>query len=111
MLAGKASKTQAHLARRQDTVHLSHDGLITAQIRQGIENKADIETEKVSLIFSHEFDGKPENFVIPRCAGYEPSTEGALSYDVPGNIFKVEECAEGRGDCALLRGDLADAGP
>ena len=93
----RQNRVQAHLTRRQDTVHLSHDGFITAQICRGIENKANVETEVVSLVFSHEFDRKPEHFVVPRGAGHESSIEGALSNDVLGNIFKVEERAEGRG--------------
>jgi hypothetical protein len=51
---------EAHLAHGQDTVHLPQDGLITPQIRLGIEIKAAIETEVVPLIFSHKFDRKPE---------------------------------------------------
>ena len=41
---------QAYLARRQDTVHLSDHGFIAAQIRRGIEYKADVEPKVVSLI-------------------------------------------------------------
>jgi hypothetical protein len=108
-LLGRQDRSRAHLARGQDTVHLSHDGLITAQIRLGIENKADVETEVVPLIFSHKFDRKPEHFVVPRGASHESTAEGALRNDVLGHILKVEECAVGRGERAFLRGDL-DAG-
>lgn len=73
---------RAHLARRQDTVQLSDDGLITAKVRRGIEHKADVEPEVVSLIITQQLDRKPENFVRPRGAGHEPSAEGTLSDDV-----------------------------
>src|ERR1700761_285244 len=102
----RQDRHQAHLARSHDTVHLPHDGLIAAQICRGIENEANVETEVVPLVFSHKLDGKPEHFVVPCGASHEPTAEGALRYDVLGHIFKVEECADGRGECALLRGDL-----
>jgi hypothetical protein len=43
---------QAYLACSQDTVHLSNDRLITAKIRRGIEYKAGIKPEEISLIVS-----------------------------------------------------------
>ena len=100
---------QAHLTDSQDAVHLPHDRLITAQIRRGVKNKADIETEVVPLIFSYKFNGKTEHLVVARGASYEPSAEGALRNDVLGHIAKVKECAKARGKRTLLRGDL-DAG-
>ena len=100
---------QAHLTDSQDAVHLPHDGLITAQIRRGVKNKADIETEVVPLIFSYKFDREPKHLVVARGASYEPSAEGALRNDVLRHVPKVEECANARGERALLRGDL-DAG-
>jgi hypothetical protein len=90
------TRVQAHLARRQDTVHLPNDGLITAKVRRGIEYKADVKPEVVSLIITQQLDRKPEHFVYPRGAGYEPSAEGTLSDDVLGNVIKVEEGAIGR---------------
>jgi len=89
----KRTYIQAYLARRQDTVHLPNDGLITAKIRRGVEYKADVKPEVVSLIVPQQLDRKPEYFVYPRGAGYEPSAEGTLRDDVLGDIIKVEEGA------------------
>ena len=84
----------AHLTDSQDAVHLPRDGLITAQIRRGVKNKADIETEVVPLIFSYKFDRESKHLVVARGASYEPSAEGALRNDVLGHIAKVKECAK-----------------
>ena len=46
----RQTQAQAYLARRQDTVHLSDHRFIAAQIRRGIEYKADVEPKVVSLI-------------------------------------------------------------
>ena len=43
-------QVQAYLARRQDTVNLSDHGFIAAQIRRGIEYKADVEPKVVPFI-------------------------------------------------------------
>jgi hypothetical protein len=100
---------QAYLARRQDTVHLPNDGLITAKIRRGIEHKANIKPEVVSLIVPQQLDGKSEHFIYPRGAGDQPSAEGTLRDDVLGNIIKVEEGAVGR-EGGLVWGGFYHAG-
>ncbi len=83
------------VARCQDTIHLSNDGLITAKICRGIEYKADVKPKVVTLIVSVQLDRKPEYFVYPCGAGHQPSAEGTLSDDVFRNIIKVEEGAVG----------------
>ena len=45
ILAFETGDGQAHLVHSQVTIDLPHDGLMTAQIRRRIENKANIETK------------------------------------------------------------------